>query len=40
MALRQAAKAKPRSPDQCAAQDREESAKWAKYAKIARIEAQ
>jgi hypothetical protein len=40
MARRQAAKAKPRSPDQCAAQDREERAKWAESMKIARLEAQ
>ena len=32
--------AKPLSLEQCAAQDREERAKWAEYVKIARIEAQ
>jgi hypothetical protein len=32
--------AKPLSLEQCAAQDREERAKWADYLKIARIEAQ
>ena len=32
--------AKPPSLEQCTAQDREESAKWAEYVKIARIEAQ
>ncbi|MEA2845855.1 MAG: hypothetical protein QOG78_1136 [Rhodospirillaceae bacterium] len=40
MALRQAAKAKPLRPDQCAAQGREELAKRAESVKIARIEAQ
>ena len=32
--------ARPLSLEQCAAQDREERAKWAEYVKIARIEAQ
>jgi tripartite-type tricarboxylate transporter receptor subunit TctC len=32
--------AKPLSLEQCAAQDRDERAKWAEYVKIARIEAQ
>jgi hypothetical protein len=32
--------AKPLSLERCAAQDREEHAKWAEYVKIARIEAQ
>ena len=32
--------ARPLSREQCAAQDREERAKWAEYVKIARIEAQ
>ena len=32
--------AKPLTLEQCAAQDREERAKWAEYVKIARIEAQ
>ena len=32
--------AKPLTLEQCAAQDRDERAKWAEYVKIARIEAQ
>ena len=32
--------AKPLTLEQCAAQDREERAKWAEYVKIAHIEAQ
>ena len=32
--------AKPLSLEQCAAQDREERAKWADYVRIARIERQ
>jgi tripartite-type tricarboxylate transporter receptor subunit TctC len=32
--------AKPLTLEQCAAQDREERAKWAEYVKIARIEPQ
>ena len=32
--------ARPLSLEQCAAQDRDERAKWAEYVKIARIEAQ
>jgi hypothetical protein len=32
--------AKPLSLEQCAAQDREERAKWAEHVKVARIEAQ